>query len=39
MKKREQSFSVGAIFWAECKYRSLSTGALERRGVFLLELG
>lgn len=32
-KKREQSFSVSAISWAKCKYRSLSTGALERRGV------
>lgn len=32
-KKREQSFSVSAILWAQCKYTSLSTGALERRGV------
>lgn len=38
-KKREQSFSVSAILWAKCKYTSLSTGALERRGIFLLVQG
>lgn len=38
-KKREQSFSVSAILWAKCKYTSLSSGALERRGVFLLVQG